>query len=263
MRNLAFAFMDAANHQKKFLRLDSTLSVEMMMKNWSRKFTEEDTNACPSCCVCLEDFEVGENIMELHCNPKSHGHMFHLECIDSWSKKEKTCPLCRKNFIDIVRDEYSRGALIKKKNEEFKAPGKLEEASNISEERKEADRTVQSRRDSSESYEPSSSIYTSQSLSPHQIEVNEPYDPIAPVNNRAASQPNDPPANPIQPGLLQAHNDPSAPVQHPDHPPSIHSSQDFPIPRSHEGEPSNQGSIFYPRSSFSESMSSEMEADSS
>ncbi|CAI2362077.1 unnamed protein product [Moneuplotes crassus] len=262
MRNLAFAFMDAANHQKKFLRLDSTLSVEMMMKNWSRKFTEEDTNACPSCCVCLEDFEVGENIMELHCNPKSHGHMFHLECIDSWSKKEKTCPLCRKNFIDIVRDEYSRGVLIKKKNEEFKAPGKLEEASNISEERKEVDRTVQSRRDLSENYEPSPNIYESQNLSLHRIEANEPYDPISSDNNKVVNQPDSPVINDIQLDSLQAQYDPSAPALEPNRSPRIHYLHNLSIHRHREREPSNQGFNFYPQSSFSESMSSEMDADS-
>ncbi|CAI2383874.1 unnamed protein product [Moneuplotes crassus] len=132
LRNLAFAFMDAANEQKRFLRLGTMLSVEMMMKNWRRPYVQEDRLTSPNCCVCLEEFQTRELIMELHCTPGRHGHIFHLECIENWSKKEKTCPLCRKNFIDIVRQEYRDGKLLRK-SEEFKKVEKLQDSLNISE----------------------------------------------------------------------------------------------------------------------------------
>ena len=50
-----------------------------------------------------------------------HGHIFHPICIDGWSKKQKTCPLCRKDFVELVRQEQAAGRLAEEvKLEEVK-----------------------------------------------------------------------------------------------------------------------------------------------
>jgi len=43
-----------------------------------------------SCSVCLEYFNVGEEVKKLEC-----GHMFHTPCIWRWLKLHGTCPVCR------------------------------------------------------------------------------------------------------------------------------------------------------------------------
>lgn len=48
------------------------------------------------CAICLVDFEAGESYQAYPmCN-----HIFHSNCIHSWSKKNLTCPICRSCISD-------------------------------------------------------------------------------------------------------------------------------------------------------------------
>ena len=49
----------------------------------------------PTCCICQEDFKVGEQLRVLPCGA---GHRFHVSCIDRWLKLKGECPVCR---VDI------------------------------------------------------------------------------------------------------------------------------------------------------------------
>ena len=80
-------------NQPQLQRVDTDKAVTMMLNHWKRKYHVTDTYESPACCVCLEPFLIDEEIIELHCNPQHHGHIFHPICIDGWSKKQKTCPL--------------------------------------------------------------------------------------------------------------------------------------------------------------------------
>ncbi|KAL3998020.1 Ring finger domain family protein [Acanthocheilonema viteae] len=42
------------------------------------------------CTVCLNDFEMDEEVRALRCN-----HVFHVVCIDRWLVYNKKCPVCR------------------------------------------------------------------------------------------------------------------------------------------------------------------------
>ena len=43
-----------------------------------------------NCVICMEDFKNGDKTTNLPCL-----HMFHTNCIQSWLKKQNTCPICK------------------------------------------------------------------------------------------------------------------------------------------------------------------------
>ena len=65
------------------------------------------------CSICLEEIEeiepgentyLVENITKKYKNAKSLncGHIYHKKCIDSWIKKNPSCPYCRKFFVNKI-----------------------------------------------------------------------------------------------------------------------------------------------------------------
>lgn len=56
------------------------------------------------CPVCLEKFEVGQQVRTLQCL-----HSFHMDCIDHWLHTNKNCPVC-KTDIDANLEEPSTDA---------------------------------------------------------------------------------------------------------------------------------------------------------
>jgi hypothetical protein len=48
------------------------------------------SKAEPSCSVCKDEYEIGQNIIHLPCK-----HTFHDECIQPWLKERNSCPTCR------------------------------------------------------------------------------------------------------------------------------------------------------------------------
>ena len=64
----------------------------------SDKYCKKDKNGkieLPSCCICLNDVQKGEETVLLPC-----GHMFHWNCCFNWLKNNNTCPLCRFEIKD-------------------------------------------------------------------------------------------------------------------------------------------------------------------
>lgn len=58
-----------------------------------------------SCAVCLEDYNIGQELRVLPCN-----HSFHRVCVDPWLINNQTCPLCLYNIIEcstFVKDGTS------------------------------------------------------------------------------------------------------------------------------------------------------------
>lgn len=51
------------------------------------------TSGIETCAVCLDDFSTEDVVRKLMC-----GHIFHLNCINVWSKQNTTCCLCKHNF---------------------------------------------------------------------------------------------------------------------------------------------------------------------
>ncbi|EOA39233.1 hypothetical protein CARUB_v10012211mg [Capsella rubella] len=58
---------------------------------------EEKGGSKRFCPICLEEYEDDHEMRRL----KKCGHVFHLLCIDSWLKRERTCPSCRRS-VDLI-----------------------------------------------------------------------------------------------------------------------------------------------------------------
>lgn len=55
----------------------------------------------PQCSICLCEYEEGDKLAKLPCQ-----HLYHNECIESWTSNHTKCPLC--NFeLESVVDESS------------------------------------------------------------------------------------------------------------------------------------------------------------
>lgn len=56
---------------------------------------EEDREKCT---ICLVNFEVDIEVRKLNCK-----HLFHMNCVDTWLKCNKKCPMCRISCDDDTK----------------------------------------------------------------------------------------------------------------------------------------------------------------
>jgi hypothetical protein len=47
------------------------------------------------CCICLENFKINDETINLPCI-----HIFHSGCIKKWMKRKDICPICKNKIID-------------------------------------------------------------------------------------------------------------------------------------------------------------------
>ena len=47
------------------------------------------------CSICLEDYNLGEEVRKVPCGSL---HLFHGECLFAWLQIKKTCPMCREQL---------------------------------------------------------------------------------------------------------------------------------------------------------------------
>ena len=68
----------------------------------TKKFAEGDEVHWETCCICLDDYVVGDKLRILPC-----GHAYHMKCIDPWLLKNKrVCPQCRKKVSSTRRNMF-------------------------------------------------------------------------------------------------------------------------------------------------------------
>ncbi|XP_068912270.1 E3 ubiquitin-protein ligase RNF126-like isoform X1 [Tenebrio molitor] len=53
----------------------------------------QQTKAKSQCSICVEDFRLGEEAVQLPCK-----HIYHEACITSWFERNSNCPICRREF---------------------------------------------------------------------------------------------------------------------------------------------------------------------
>ena len=59
------------------------------------RFTADQSHVGDQCSICMENYEIGRNMMRLDCDGK---HAFCQVCIEGWFADHNTCPLCRHAF---------------------------------------------------------------------------------------------------------------------------------------------------------------------
>ena len=59
------------------------------------QFTANDSIVGSQCVICIEDIEIGRNMMRLDCDGQ---HTFCQVCIERWFDEHNTCPICRHEF---------------------------------------------------------------------------------------------------------------------------------------------------------------------
>ena len=55
-----------------------------------------DAEHCINCAICLEDIQIGHEILILKCPGK---HFFHASCIKHWLQFKMWCPMCRNQNV--------------------------------------------------------------------------------------------------------------------------------------------------------------------
>lgn len=61
----------------------------------TKKFVAGDEAHYETCCICLDDYTIGDKLRILPCD-----HAYHVKCIDPWLLKNKrVCPQCRKKVF--------------------------------------------------------------------------------------------------------------------------------------------------------------------
>ncbi|KAL0367844.1 UNVERIFIED_CONTAM: putative E3 ubiquitin-protein ligase RHA4A [Sesamum radiatum] len=74
---------------------DSDLKNELNNKLCTVLFDEDMEARDSLCCVCLGEFEVKEELVQV----PSCKHIFHIDCLRRWLLKNSTCPLCRSPVV--------------------------------------------------------------------------------------------------------------------------------------------------------------------
>ena len=72
-------------------RLKRGLSRSSLSKLRRRASNAEDVVSANQCAICLASFQEGESLLLLPCHER---HVYHCECIETWLKKNRSCPLC-------------------------------------------------------------------------------------------------------------------------------------------------------------------------
>ena len=80
----------------RYTNVDMDRELEVEEKEYGENKTEE------KCMICLETFEEKDIVGNIDCN-----HVFHINCLQEWGKRNPKCPLCKKD-IPILTQERKR-----------------------------------------------------------------------------------------------------------------------------------------------------------
>lgn len=68
-----------------------------------RRFEQDEI-----CCIWLVNFDSSQDVIRLPCN---RNHFFHRECINGWTLKSPTCPLCKCEINEELLNQISENGV--------------------------------------------------------------------------------------------------------------------------------------------------------
>mmetsp|Transcript_11323 Transcript_11323/g.21594 ORF Transcript_11323/g.21594 Transcript_11323/m.21594 type:complete len:345 (+) Transcript_11323:126-1160(+) len=111
---LALAIMESQRHMMEGGRPDSENQdpgvSEAAKGHWETiKFHDDSAQYGsvkevdgPHCSICLCEYEEGDQLTKLPCQ-----HLYHQECIDSWTEHHTKCPLCNMDLESVSEGSAS------------------------------------------------------------------------------------------------------------------------------------------------------------
>lgn len=105
--NVSQGLSDGAKEKWEHFQFKDTEEEKMKMKKGDYGAVahkdvlgyEEDG---PHCSICLGEYEEGEKLVKLPCN-----HIYHEECVDSWTTNHIRCPLCNLDLESVTAEPSS------------------------------------------------------------------------------------------------------------------------------------------------------------
>ncbi len=78
------------------IKYHKNINNELIKDKINNIYTQKKVPLCTECTICLEKFEINNNVIKLDCC-----HVFHPKCIYEWLNPNKinTCPTCRNIII--------------------------------------------------------------------------------------------------------------------------------------------------------------------
>jgi len=87
----------------KFKKLPNTNKNEKGNGYGSVALKDASLGEEPACSICLGEYDHGEDLVRLPCN-----HIYHAECIASWTNNNVRCPLCNLDLESAPLSSESR-----------------------------------------------------------------------------------------------------------------------------------------------------------
>ena len=94
---------EARNHWERFEVKESDLEGRLKGGHGSTDCGgKDDDEEEPHCSICLSEYEEGDKLVSLPCK-----HVYHEDCVSSWTERNTRCPLCNLDLESVAGDNAS------------------------------------------------------------------------------------------------------------------------------------------------------------
>ena len=92
---------EAKNHWEHFEVNESDLEGRLKGAHGGTDSGKDDDEE-PHCSICLSEYEEGDKCVSLPCK-----HVYHEDCVSSWTTNHTRCPLCNLDLESVAGDNSS------------------------------------------------------------------------------------------------------------------------------------------------------------